>query len=153
MRAWNQWYQSWILKNVHAKSIDIKTKICSPAESKPMTSWTQVSCTTHWTIRAVVFNEILLDFSLLLRLQPAAECNLITALTCGDKLEVEKWWVCGIRQLICRCRQSQASYRRGGQTDGQTDGFFSFINIILTFECEDGETICTFHLYNLHREA
>jgi len=32
---------------------------------------------------AVVFNGILLEFSPL-RLQPAAEHNLITALTCGD---------------------------------------------------------------------
>ena len=28
------------------------------------------------------------QFSLLLRLQPTTECKLITALTCGDKLEV-----------------------------------------------------------------
>ena len=34
----------------------------------------------------VVFDRMLLDFSLLL--QPTAERNLITALTCGDKLEV-----------------------------------------------------------------
>jgi len=31
---------------------------------------------------------MLLEFSPLLRLQPAAERQLITALTCGDKLEV-----------------------------------------------------------------
>ena len=37
---------------------------------------------------AVVFNGMLLEFSPLFRLQPAAECNLITALTRSDKLEV-----------------------------------------------------------------
>jgi len=37
---------------------------------------------------AVVFNGMLLEFSPLLRLQPVAECNLITAFTHGDKLEV-----------------------------------------------------------------
>ena len=37
---------------------------------------------------AVVFDGILLEFSPLLRLQPAAEHNLITALTRSDKLEV-----------------------------------------------------------------
>ena len=37
---------------------------------------------------AVVFDGMLLEFSPLLRLQPAAEHNLITALTCSDKLEV-----------------------------------------------------------------
>jgi len=37
---------------------------------------------------AVVFDGMLLEFSPLLRLQPAAECNLITASTCSDKLEV-----------------------------------------------------------------
>ena len=34
---------------------------------------------------AVVFNGMLLKFSPLLRLEPAAEQNLITALTCGNK--------------------------------------------------------------------
>ena len=33
---------------------------------------------------------IMLEFSPLLRLQPAAEHNLITEFTCGDKLEVGK---------------------------------------------------------------
>jgi len=37
---------------------------------------------------AVVFDGMLLEFSLLLRLQPAAEYNLITAITRSDKLEV-----------------------------------------------------------------
>ena len=37
---------------------------------------------------AVVFDAMLLEFSPLLCLQPAAEHNLITALTRGDKLEV-----------------------------------------------------------------
>jgi len=70
---------------------------------------------------AVVFNGILLEFSPLLRLQPAAERNLITALTRSDKLKV---WVYGVRQLICQCGQSQLSYRRDRQTDGR---IFSFI--------------------------
>ena len=37
---------------------------------------------------AVVFDGMLLEFSPLLRLQPAVERNLTTALTHGDKLEV-----------------------------------------------------------------
>jgi len=37
---------------------------------------------------AVVFDGMLLEFSPLLRLQPAAECNLITEFTWDDKLEV-----------------------------------------------------------------
>jgi len=37
---------------------------------------------------AVVIDGMLLGFSPLLRLQPTAECNQITAFTCGDKLEV-----------------------------------------------------------------
>ena len=37
---------------------------------------------------AVVFDGMLLEFSPLLRLQPAAVRNLTTALTRGDKLEV-----------------------------------------------------------------
>ena len=37
---------------------------------------------------AVVFNGMLLEFSPLLCLQPAAERNLTIALTRGDKLEV-----------------------------------------------------------------
>jgi len=37
---------------------------------------------------AVVFNGMLFNFSLLLRLQLAAERKLITALPCGEKLEV-----------------------------------------------------------------
>jgi len=37
---------------------------------------------------AVVFDGMLPEISLLLRLQPAAERNLITAFTRSDKLEV-----------------------------------------------------------------
>jgi len=37
---------------------------------------------------AVVFDGMLLEFSPLLRFQPAAKRNLITAFTRGDKLEV-----------------------------------------------------------------
>jgi len=39
---------------------------------------------------AVVFDGMLLQFTPLLRLQPAAERNLITAFTRGDKHEVER---------------------------------------------------------------
>ena len=37
---------------------------------------------------AVVLDKMLLEFSPLPCLQPAAECNLITAFTHGDKFEV-----------------------------------------------------------------
>ena len=39
------------------------------------------------------FQWMLLEFSPLICLQPAAEFSLITALTCSDKLEVGGWWV------------------------------------------------------------
>jgi len=39
---------------------------------------------------AVVFDGMLLEFSPLLHLQPAAEHKPITALPCGDKLEIER---------------------------------------------------------------
>ena len=88
----------------------------------------QISCSTHWA----VFNGMLLEFSPLLHLQPAAELNLITTFTCGDKFEVGRWRVYDVRQLICRCGQSQVSYWRGGQTDGRTDGrLFSFIDTLV----------------------
>jgi len=41
----------------------------------------------------VVFDGMLLDFSPLLHLQSAAERNLITALTHGDKLELDPFVV------------------------------------------------------------
>ena len=97
-------------KHMYAKSIDFQKKICSPAGFKPAISWMQVSHTTHWAIGAVVFNGMLLEFSPLLHLQPAAECNLITTLPHSDKLEVGRWWVCGVWQLICQFWQSQTSY-------------------------------------------
>ena len=46
---------------------------------------------------AVVFDGMLLEFSPLLRLQPAAERNLITTFTRSDKIEVGR---CDVRQLI-----------------------------------------------------
>jgi len=45
----------------------------------------------------VVFDGMLLEFSPLLRLQPTAEHNLITALTRSDKLEVGRWWAHDVR--------------------------------------------------------
>ena len=102
--------------------------------TRPTTSWMQVSCNSHWAINAVVFNGMLLEFSPLLRLQPAAERNLITALTRNDKLEIGGWWVYGVRQLICQCQQSHGSYGRDGRMDGQTDGrLFSFIAILALY--------------------
>ena len=75
-------------KNVYAKSIDLQKK------KKLFTSWIQ----THDLLNAsqllyplsytaVVFNGMLLEFSPLLRLQPAAEHNLITAFNHGDNPE------------------------------------------------------------------
>ena len=82
---------------------------------------------------AAVFDGMLLEFSPLLRLQPAAECNLITAFTHGDKLEVGRWWVYDVRQLISCCRLTQVSYRCDRQTDGR---IFSFIYIDLLSQIE-----------------
>jgi len=69
---------------------------------------------------------MLLEFSPLLCLQPATERNLITAFTRSDKPEVGGWCIYDVRQLICRCGQSQVSYRRDGRTDGQTDNRTAF---------------------------
>ena len=70
------------------KSIDIQKKIL-------FTSWIRThdllnASQLHYRLShmAVVFNGMLLEFSPLLRLQPAAERNLITAFTHSDKLEV-----------------------------------------------------------------
>ena len=68
----------------------------------------------------VVFDGMLLEFSPLLRLQPAAERNLITAFTHSDK---GGWWVYEVRQFISHWRLTQVSYRRDRRTDRQTDGF------------------------------
>ena len=70
--------------------------------------------------KAVVFDGMLLKFSLLL-LQTAAECKLITTLTRSDNHEAEGWWINNVRQLMCQCWKSQASYRHDRQTDGRTD--------------------------------
>ena len=94
-----------------------KKKNCSPTEFEPATSWMQVSCTTHWAISVAVFDGMLLEFSPLLHLQPAAEHNLITTFT---RSEVGGWWVYDVRQLICQCRQSQVSYWSDGRTDRRT---------------------------------
>ena len=64
--------------------------------------------------------SFLLEFSPLLRLQATAEQKLITALTHGDKLEVWGWWICDLRQLMRRCRQSQANYWRDRHKDRWT---------------------------------
>jgi len=63
-------------------------------KKKVFTSWIQtrdllnaIQLFYPLSYMAVVFDGMLLDFSLL-HLQPAAECKLITAFTCGDKLEV-----------------------------------------------------------------
>ena len=63
-----------------------KTK-CSPAGFEPATSWMQVSCSTHWAM----WLWFSMECCSLLRLQPAADCKLITTLPRGDKLEVGGW--------------------------------------------------------------
>ena len=69
---------------------------------------------------AVVIDGILLEFSPLFCLQPA-EYKLITASPHNDKLEVVGWLVYGVKQLICRSKQSHLSYQHDRETDGQTD--------------------------------
>jgi len=96
------------LKTFMQKVLIYEKKICSPG------IWTRNLLNASQLLyllshMAVVFDGMLLEFSLLLRLQPAAERNPITAFTCGDKLEVGWWWVYDVRQLICRCQRFQAS--------------------------------------------
>ena len=64
-------------------------------QKKLFTSWIRThdllyASQLHYPLsyRAVVFDGMLLEFSPLLRLQPTGKCNLISALTCGEKLEV-----------------------------------------------------------------
>ena len=73
---------------MYTKSVDFLKK-------KLVTSWIRTynllnasSCSSHWAICAVVFNGMLLEFSLLLCLQPAAKRKLITASIHGDKIKV-----------------------------------------------------------------
>ena len=105
-------------KNVYAKSIDFWKK--KSVRTCDLLNASQLFYPSSHM--AVVFDGMLLKF-FPLHLQPAAERNLITAFTRGDKLEVGRWWVNDVRQLICRCGQSQVSYRRDGWMDRQTDGF------------------------------
>ena len=76
------------LKKCVRKSIDFPKK-------NLFTSWIRTrdllnASQLHYRLShmAVVFNGMLLEFSPLLRLQPAAERNLITTFTRSDKLEV-----------------------------------------------------------------
>ena len=89
-----------------------------------MTSWMQVSCTTHWTICTVECCSSFFHFFVFNLLWNA------TTLTHGDKLG---WWVYGVRQLNCWCRQSQVSYRHGRWTDRQTDGQVCIYILLLPF--------------------
>ena len=83
----------------------------------PATSCLKVSYAIDWAACSVVSKGMLLEFSPLFRLEPIAECKLITAVTCSDKLEVWGWWMYGVRQLICGCQQfRQVNDVR--QTDG-----------------------------------
>ena len=75
-------------ENVYAKSNDFRKK-------NLFTSWIRAHDLLNASQllyplnhMAVVFDGILLEFSPLLRLQPAAECNLITALTHSEQHEV-----------------------------------------------------------------
>ena len=79
-----------ISKKRFCKSIDIQKK-----REKLFTTWIRThdllnASQLHYRLNhmAVVFDGMLLEFSPLLRLQPAAERNLVTAFTHSDKLEV-----------------------------------------------------------------
>ena len=67
-------------------------KVLMFKKKKLFTTWIQTcdllkASQLHYRLShmAVVFDGMFLQFSPLLRLQPAAECNLITAFTHGDK--------------------------------------------------------------------
>ena len=86
-----------------------KTKICSPAGFEPECKSVALpiepyGCGFGWNV-ARVFST--------------SSSMLITAFTHGDKLEVGRWWVYDINQLICRCGQSHVSYQRDERTDGR----------------------------------
>ena len=102
---------------MYANSIDLKKSAQLDLNPRP-----QVSCTTHWAIGVVVFDGMLLEFSPFLCLQPAVERNVITALPRSDKPKVGRWWVCGVRLLIC-CFGSPR--RVIGMTDRQMDSFLA----------------------------
>ena len=73
---------------MYAKSIDFKKKnlLTSGIPTRDLLNASQLLYPLRHM--AVVFDGMLLEFSPLLRLQPAAERNLITAFTRSDKLEV-----------------------------------------------------------------
>ena len=73
---------------MYAKSIDFRKKnlFTSGIRTRDLLNASQLLYPLSHT--AVVFDGMLLEFSPLLRLRPAAERNLITAFTRGDKLEV-----------------------------------------------------------------
>ena len=105
-------------KNVHAKSIIFKKKIVHQLGFELPTSYLRVSCSINCTI--YVPCGLQRNVALLLRLQPVAERKLNAVWTGGDKLEVGRQWVYGVKQLKCRCRQFQASYRCYRQSERQT---------------------------------
>ena len=67
------------------KVLIFEKKKCSAAGFEPATSSLLLYPLSYM---AMVFDEILLEFSPLYCLQPAAERKLITTLTRGDKLKV-----------------------------------------------------------------
>ena len=74
---------------MYAKSIDFQKKknlFTSGIRTRDLLNTSQLPYPLSHM--AVVFDGMLLEFSPLLRLQPAAERNLITAFTHSDKLEV-----------------------------------------------------------------
>ena len=80
-------------KNMYAKCIDYQKKTIRqldlnppPPESKWVALAVELSVLWFWG-----------NVARLLCFKPAAKCNLITALTCSDKLEVGGWWVYGVR--------------------------------------------------------
>ena len=65
-----------------------KKRVCKSIDIQKNTNLNASQLHYQLSHMAVVFDGMLLKFSPILRLQPAAERNLITAFTHGDKLEV-----------------------------------------------------------------
>jgi len=106
-------------KNVYAKSIDFRKKICSPPGFEPTTSWMQVSYSNNW---AGFWWNVARGFS---TSSSSTRCR-----TQSDHCINLRWqtWsrkimgLYDVRQLISWYRLTQASYQCDGQTDGQSDG-------------------------------
>ena len=112
----------WKLKfeNMYAKSIIFGKKMNTNWDSNPLPhAWESGALPTG----PYVLCGSKFQWNVALLLQPTAERKLNATWTGGDKLEVGRQWVYGVKQLKCQCWQFQASYRPGAAEKKGQGGF------------------------------